>query len=539
MATANQAREILQKLSASERKEFITNFNKLDSDEKRQIAIDRLSERIDSAEPQALGGEVSPTERVEEKISQRQDILSPAVKKEGEEIRGGEALAGGGVTAPTALKVAGGVFQRAEAGVAAPALKVLRGVKEERKRPLFQRFEERQKLGRFGGLKKDIRAGVEVGKEAIRGLKGERLVERGDIARELGVPEPIASTLGFITDPFLIKSFVQSSTKNLAKQAIKSSDDLIDDAFAKSIKPSLRRKTASQLIKNKEKSREAIRTIVINKKNLKFTDDAGQVVSKLPESLDEFGQAIQQTKKSLFDDVINPLIEKTQAKGLFVSGDDVAIELSKVARSKTLQTTNPRVASFADDLATRFKGQKFTPQEANDIIRNFNQDLMNFYKSPIAVDPNITRELTVRAGAANIMRKSLDKTVQKATGTAFQPLKAKYGALRSIEDDVTRAISRNAAKTAGLTDYANIFSAGNIVEGVVTGAPGRIARGVTQKGISSLIKKLTNPNRIVKKMFKGVDDLLFPSERLLPLRRPPLSETILPTTVIGTKEALK
>jgi hypothetical protein len=51
MSIIDSAREVLQGLPEEERKSFITNFNKLDSDEKRQIAVERLTANFEGQQP--------------------------------------------------------------------------------------------------------------------------------------------------------------------------------------------------------------------------------------------------------------------------------------------------------------------------------------------------------------------------------------------------------------------------------------------------------------------------------------------------------
>ena len=440
-------------------------------------------------------------QRTEERIAGQPDILArtletlPEIRKE--PFKPGEKISFEKATGREAIKsglgLLGGAFQRAEAATAAPLLALRKG--------------------------EGVR---EAGREFLRGAKGERLVERGDILRSFGVPEPIAATVGFITDPLILKSFFTKSTQGIAAKVIQQTDDIIDKGFSKAIRPSAAGKgTFKQLLRAKNKIREAIRTISGNKQKLRLTDDTGEVVSKLPESLDDLSQAISQTKKTLFDDAIAPALRETGQAGATISGDDIARELAKVSANRTLKVTRPEIASFADDVASRFRGQQFTPQEANDIIQDFNQGLISFYKSPIAVDPNITRRLAVEAGVANQMRGLLDDAVNKTTGVAFKELKNKYGALREIENSVNKALARDANRSIkGLIDYSDVFSGANIVEGIISLNPARIARGVTQKGASLFIKRVNNPNRIIRNMFRDIEKLSIPQRGILEGRVP-------------------
>jgi hypothetical protein len=78
-------------------------------------------------------------------------------------------------------------------------------------------------------------------------------------------------------------------------------ENMIDEAIAKGLRPTVKGKGSYPLRKEaRENAIKAVKTIVTNKDKLNLVDKTGQVVNKLPESLDEFAQSIDILKKDIF-----------------------------------------------------------------------------------------------------------------------------------------------------------------------------------------------------------------------------------------------
>lgn len=303
-----------------------------------------------------------------------------------------------------------------------------------------------------------------------------------------------------------LKPITEPIVQFQAKRAISGLDDVIETALEKGIRPTVRGKKSVldlQILKNRGK--EAVKTIVERRDALKFTDDLGnELTGELPKNLMEFGQAIQQTKKSLFQEY-DDLAKQAGKKGVMVDLSDVASKLDEVAESKAKQLGRPQVAEAAKRAAARFrKAKELTPQQTDDLIQELNQSLQSFYVSGANKS-----QAQVDASIAEVLRRKLDDSVEMATGKEFQLLKNKYGSLKSIEKDVVNRALVDARKNAkGLLDFTDIFTGGDIIGGLISLNPAMIARGATGRGIKEIFKRLNDPNRIVRKMFEHVDDVL-------------------------------
>ena len=289
-------------------------------------------------------------------------------------------------------------------------------------------------------------------------------------------------------------------------------EQVINTGISKAIRPSVAGKgTASQTQRYYDQARQAVHAIASNRANLQLTDDAGQPVQKLPESLREFSHAIEQTKDAVFQQY-NALVTQAGQQRVTVNLAPIASEVQKAVSNRAIKTLYPDVQKYGLVKAKAMrKTAKFTPEEAQDAIKLLNKSLEAYYKNP---SPETGSRAVIDAGIANNLRKALDEAIEKATGTAYQPLKSQYAALKAIERDVNRrAVVAGRQNAKGLIDFTDILSGGNIVRGLLRLNPADFAAGVAQKGIANYLKAMNNPDRIVRKMFQAVGKS---QQRLLP-----------------------
>lgn len=278
----------------------------------------------------------------------------------------------------------------------------------------------------------------------------------------------------------------------------------VNTSISKAIRPSVAGKqTSGQVRGYYNKAQQAVQTIYENKNNLQFLDEAGQPVSKLPESLAEFSSAIEQTKNVLWSK-IDSLAQQTGKAGLRVSADSIIKELKTISNNRVLQKLHPDIVQYADDQAKAFWNlRSLSPQEAQTEIKTLNESLKAFYKNPTF---ETARKAQVDALIANNLRKSLDDTVTKATEEGYQGLRNQYGALKAIEQDVNRRAIVDARKNIkGLIDFSDIFSGSDMIQGLLRMNPQMFASGIAKKGIATFIKMRNDPNRIIKRMFQVIE----------------------------------
>jgi len=295
----------------------------------------------------------------------------------------------------------------------------------------------------------------------------------------------------------------------------------IRKGIEKSIRPSVEgQRTFPQMNKYLDRAETAVKAIIQEKPNLKLTTESGETHAGLPQTLKQFSQAIDQTKKTVFQKY-DALASTSEKQGGMVDLAPIAKELKKVSGNKVVSDLNPNIANYADDLANRFTERgTYTTSEAQEAIATMNNNLEAFYKNPSY--ENASR-VSIDAMVANRMRRSLDKVIEQTTGEGYQELKNVYGALSTIERDVNRRAIVDARKNIkGLIDFSDIFSGSEVIHGILNLNPATIGAGVAAKGIASWIKYLNNPNRIVKNMFEDAEKIVSKLPKTEPVLREPV-----------------
>jgi len=312
--------------------------------------------------------------------------------------------------------------------------------------------------------------------------------------------------------------------------------------YEKGVKPLINAKmTPNRLEAYRGDVIDAVKTIKENKPNLRFNDvDGIEVVGETPKSLQQLADSIEQTKKSVFTKY-DTLAKQAGKAGIGVDTKPIAQELDVVINNKALVLTNPNAVKYAQATQARYASAgKLDATTAQDVIQNYNKSLEAFYRNPSYDNAS---QAAIDAMVANNMRKALDEGITGLTGTEYSALKRQYGSLKAIEKDVIKASLRDARKnTKGLIDFTDVFSGGQVINGILSLNPAQIASGLTQKGIASFYKYLNNPNRAIEKMFFEVEKLpqsLIPSKNfqttnaIIPKQKP--NNANIPPTLPQTK----
>lgn len=278
-------------------------------------------------------------------------------------------------------------------------------------------------------------------------------------------------------------------------------DRFITESFNKAVKPSVAgKKTLGQSDRYQNQALDAVKTIAANKDNLKFVTPDGDEVTGLPTNLRQFAESVDQTKKSIFEQY-SELARRAGEEGAEIDLANVGNELDTVIANKALQISNPEAVAYAKSIKDRLtQGGKVDAETAEQLIKNYNSSLESFYRNP---SYETASRAAIDAAVVNNIRKDLDTVIESLTGEQYQALKNQYAALKTIEKDVVKRANMEARKNAtGLLDYADIFSGGDIVGGILSLNPALFAKGVAQKGITEYFKFLNDPNRAIKRMFE-------------------------------------
>lgn len=274
--------------------------------------------------------------------------------------------------------------------------------------------------------------------------------------------------------------------------------------YDKGVRPSVAGKgTTAQLDAYNSKALQALDTIATNKPRLQLTNADGQVESKLPSSLNEFSQAIDQTKKSIFEQY-DAMAKQSGEAGAQVNLEPIAAELDVIANDPKLKTFSPGASDYAGKLAERMRNQGFfNPSDIQDSIKMLNDKLQAFYRNP---SPEGASNASIDAVMANKLRESLDSTIGSYTGKGYQELKNQYGALSTIEKDVIKRAIVDARKNVkGLLDFTDIASGAEAVHAILTTSPQGLATAGAMKAIKEYYKYLNDPNTSVNKLFKTIE----------------------------------
>lgn len=289
-----------------------------------------------------------------------------------------------------------------------------------------------------------------------------------------------------------------------SQQAIQSS---IIAKYDKGVKPLINAKrTPAQLEKYRTDVISGIQTIKENKLNLKYEAPDGTVITEqTPRTLQQFSDAIEQTKRSVFTQY-DQLAKTAGDAGVKVDLTPIAAELDVVKANKALKLTNPAAIEYASDLQKRYLAEgQLDAVTAQDVIQNYNKSLEAFYRNP---SYETATKASIDAMVVNNVRKALDEGITNLTGEQYASLKKQYGSLKSIESDVLKATLRDARKnTKGLIDFTDVFSGGQVVNGILSLNPSTVATGIASKAIAEFYKYLNNPNRAIEAIFKDAEKL--------------------------------
>lgn len=311
----------------------------------------------------------------------------------------------------------------------------------------------------------------------------------------------------------------------------------VRQGMAKAIKLTDKGKmTRSQVNQYFDKATAAVEEIVKNKENLRIIDKDGNVTSKLPSTLDEFNQAIEQTKTNIFEQY-DALTKEAGGKGIQVDLTPIARELKQVFKNRVLKDRSPETIKYAQKQMKVLTGrEKYTPAvagrkkysaiETQEWIKDANASLKEYYANPNRATKG---RAYIDAFIANHMREALGKAIESATGGEYVALKKKYGNLKAIEQEVNKSALRQETKSGALVDLSNIYTNTQLIRGLFKADPASLAAGAGGKATAALLRKLNDPNRIVKNMFEDADKILG--------QEGPKSSLSLESTIVGTAMA--
>jgi hypothetical protein len=284
--------------------------------------------------------------------------------------------------------------------------------------------------------------------------------------------------------------------------------DIVRKGIEKGIRPTVAGKgTATAIKQYYDRATEAVKTIVHNKQNLSLMNADGEIVQgALPKSLNQFSEAVDQTKKTIFRQY-DDMARQAGQSGATVDLAPIVKELDNISQTPVIKDLSPEVSAYAQKVSSNLAQRgAYTAEQAQEAIANLNKSLEAFYRNPSYDNAS---KAGIDAMIVNNLRRELDNVVTGASGEGYQELKRSYGALKAVEKEVThRAIVDARKNVKGLIDFTDIFTSGELARGLATMNPAVLSQGVVMRAIKEVYKLKNDPNRIIKNMFADVDKLV-------------------------------
>lgn len=317
--------------------------------------------------------------------------------------------------------------------------------------------------------------------------------EVAKVAVELGTLHPYTVGMGKLFGAatrgleMLASRYGQTTTKidSAISKAVK-------EGMSKGVKPTVVGKgDAGKVQKFFERSEDAVLNIIENSEGV------------LPKTLEDFSQAIHRTKK-IEHNVSSTLALEAGQEGAGVSLAPMRADLESIINQ-------PNVVQSAKDAAQNVLNEiaafdvVITPSVAEDLLATFNAKNNSFWKNP---NFNAATEAVTTERFSNQLRAATDRVIKEYRGPGWQESRRRYGALRSIEKQVTdRATVDLRKNTKGFFDLADIASASKFATAIAKWDPAFAASGVAIQAAKRAIKLVNDPNRKIKTMFSDVNRL--------------------------------
>lgn len=274
--------------------------------------------------------------------------------------------------------------------------------------------------------------------------------------------------------------------KIITPQPIKA---IINEAVDKALRPSKKSITDPKFY---DKADDAFHILARNKI---LTDDAGKL--RNPETRSETLDVLKNAKKKIYEEY-SSLADVATGKGAQINTQPIIADTINLVKDKGWSVDVKEYAIKQARSLSDLEGA--SPAKIQDRIEELNN---NF--NPFATGKDKVRT-EIDASIARRLRQALDEAIEKTEGEGYQALRNEYASLKTIENDLINASAVEARKNkAGLVDFTDIFTGGNILGSVVTGNPAMLAQGLGGRGVKEFIKWLNDPNRYLKNAFNAIE----------------------------------
>lgn len=269
-------------------------------------------------------------------------------------------------------------------------------------------------------------------------------------------------------------------------------------------------KTNTQLQQYNDDAMWAVESIIKNKDALKYVDaNWEETFGHLPRTVDEFSQAIKQTKQSIYDRYAAIAKEAWQTTNVDTS--DIVTALKKQLKDKEWragqsEATIGKMEKWIKDLEEL--NNTMSVEWAQAKVQELNQKIQAFLKSqnPNDVSPNAVDGLVL-----NGLKKWIDDAIEKAglDSEEYIQLRNMYRQLKSIESDVNhRAVVYGRQNPQSLVDSMSDLQTIDAIADIFSNPVWWTVKLLKTKAFKLAAKDRNNSNKIVENMFKDADDTI-------------------------------
>lgn len=242
--------------------------------------------------------------------------------------------------------------------------------------------------------------------------------------------------------------------------------------------------------------------IIANRKDLRLTNADGSAAPEgtMPRTRRQFLEAQDQTKKALFRE-FDEMNRQAGSMGIHVDPSPAIQHLREIEVSPAVVDGTPAVAAEAKRFADAMERRGvYTPEAMQELIQDINGRLSSFYKSPTS---GSATEGRILAPVVDMLRAQLDNAIEGAVGPGYQTFRTQYGALRSVEKDLTNAARKELSQRPGLmSEFADLMASDSFIRGVFTLNPATIAKAGFLKAAKEVVKYGNDPNRAIERLFQ-------------------------------------
>jgi len=290
---------------------------------------------------------------------------------------------------------------------------------------------------------------------------------------------------------------------------------IVEETFIPSTKSAPKGTTYTAIQKQKQQIADAAKIVVKDKRELNFFDKNGKIAKgRLPKSLDETSQVLERLRISKYDKYTEMA---EQVGGTPIDGKDVIKSLREDEvfdkGMKLLRKDPGKNKTIIDRVETELAGiesQTYTSKELQGIIQQRSGDLDSaFAANKGKLNSSQTADLMVLEKLKEAQHNMLLERFG-AAGGQWSQLKREYGALRQMEVGLNKryaALNKN-VPGGGLTGLVSTFSVGDLVYGMAAGNWGSIARAGAQGSMALVRRNATDPDKLIKKLFKEAEKTL-------------------------------